>query len=93
MMMRWRKKPLEKGFGLKFFKGAKGYELCEGNDVLVRVMFDPGWKSVRPPGWFFVGDIDGKRMNTCDTLVSTAEEAKENADAWVRKVRPPRGKR
>jgi hypothetical protein len=92
-MMRWRKKPLEKGFGLKFFKGAKGYELCDGDDVLVRVVWDPGWKSVRPPGWFFVGDIDGERMNTCDTLVSQVEEAKENADAWVRKVRPPRGKR
>jgi hypothetical protein len=92
MTLRWRRAPRLSGLA-SVGQGERDYELREDGETILRVCKARDFGSFTTRGWFFAGRVDGQYVNTCDALVSTAEEAKENADAWVRKIRPPRRKR
>lgn len=78
MTARWRKTPRPKG--LRGIGSNPGYELREGEKVLIRVGAACDMGQFIPKGWYWAGF----GQNTSDSLVKTAEQAKANADAWFK---------
>ncbi len=79
-MIRWRKEPNETGLR-SVGQCPRGYELRDGEEILIHVSADGGgWQ--RPlAGWYWYGaDMRGKDSGR----FKTAEEAKANADAYFK---------
>ncbi len=78
MTARWRKTPRPRGLaGIGF---NQGYQLRDGDRVLISVGAACDMGQATPKGWFWAG----MGQNSCDQLVKTAEIAKAAADAWYK---------
>lgn len=78
MTARWRKTP--RPTGLRGIGFNQGYQLRDGEKVLINVNAASDLGSVTPKGWFWAG----LGQNSCGKLVKTAEQAKADADAWFK---------
>jgi hypothetical protein len=84
--LRWHKEPNEQGLA-SVCQSPRGAELRIGSDVLAHVYAHrEGW-SRNYEGWYWVAQSDVYQVplkNTCSAPVSTLEDAKAAAKAYVK---------
>jgi hypothetical protein len=80
MSLRYRKEPDETGLA-RAVQGPRGYELRDGEEVVMRVAPLTGRDRYTIYGWY----VYGLGINTVGIPVATADEAKEFAKSHAKK--------
>lgn len=84
--LRWKKNPVETGLrAVAVDSSRRGSKLHDGEHEYASVYgLGYHWTSRRSNGWYWVASGGVPYMNTCNSPVSTEEEAKADAMAYVK---------